>query len=175
MAAKLNRSHEHKTFSDIARLFAERKAALKYFCVPGHVYFSRYSEKELQERLSYHLQEAEYDASLALLAAMEAAFRLDFDYRQKKRLKDTRSREVRRLSGSPRGEFNYEISINALLNTLKLDPFVSDRIITLLKNCFKYRNWLAHGRYWHLNIGADKPAFSDIYQLALAIEDRLYR
>jgi hypothetical protein len=171
---KLVRSNKLKNFSDIKRLFAERNEALQCFCASGNPHFWGYTEKELKEHLSDHLQETEYDASLALLAAIEAAFRFDFDYRRKKRLKDSRSKEIRRLSKLPKRN-SYEISINKIFGTLKIDQAVPNHTITLLNNYFKYRNWLAHGRYWNLNRGANKPTFLEIYQLAQAIENVLYR
>lgn len=173
--AKLVRSNEHKTFDDVSLLFAEKKEALKRFCVCENEYFTGFSKKELTEHLSYHLQEAEYDACLALLAAIEAAFRLDFDYRHKKRRKDSRSKAVRRISKTPRGEFSFRISIESLFDILALDNTAPARTINLLKIYFRYRHWLAHGRYWQLRIGRDRPTFSDIYQIAQAVDAALYR
>ena len=145
--AELKRSDEHKTFSDIALLFAERKEALKRFCVRNNVYFDKYPDKAIREHLSYHLREAEYDASLSLLAAIEAAFRLDFQYRHKKRRKDVRSKAIRRMSEWPRGSLDYRIPINKLFDLLTLDGSAPNRTINLLKTYFRYRHWLAHGRY----------------------------
>ncbi len=171
--ARLMRSDEHKTFGDISLLLSERKDALKCFCVCSNEYFRGYSEKELKKHLAYHLQEAEYDACLALLAAIEAAFRLDFDYRHRAKRKDSRSSEIRRMSKLPRNDFSHDIAMSDLFDLLAVDGSASGRTINLLKVFFQYRHWLAHGRYWRLKIGGKKPNFSDIYQIAQAIGEVL--
>ena len=170
--AKLKRSNEHQTFSDIARLFEERKAALRSFCVPGNGYFVQYSKKEVMERLSQHLHEAEYDASLALLAAMEAALRLDFDTRDRKRLKDSRSQAARQLAKTVKG-VHFRIPIGELCDLFAIDRSVPNHVISKLKICFNYRHWLAHGRYWQLKQLQVKPTFSVIFQLAQTIKGAL--
>ena len=175
--AKLKRSNEHKTFTEIEQLFDERKDALEFLFV---VHSFGCSEKEMKEKrkyLDYQLQEAEYDASLALLGAIEAAFRLDFDYRRKRRLKDSRSKAVRQASGFPRDDFDYRISITKLFDILandhSADHSTTNPTIDLLKVYFKYRNWLAHGRYWQLRLGINRPTFSDIFQAAKTIKNLL--
>ena len=176
--AKLKRSNEHKAFSDVKLLFAERCEALKGFCVQNHPCFLGDTAKDVEKRLNDHLQEAEYDASLTLLAAIEAAFRLDYDYRQTKRLKDPRSKEIRRISQlhkTERSHFRHDIAINKLFEVLAMDDSISTRVIKFMTICFDYRNWLAHGRYWRLSLGRDKPAFAEIYQIAQTIEKTLYR
>ena len=172
---KLIRSNEQKAFVDVRLLFVERCEALKAFCVQSNVYFLGDTAKEIRKRLDDHLREAEYDASLTLLAAVEAALRLDFDYRQRRRLKDPRSKEVRRIAKLSRGHFNFRISLVDLVSLLAIGDSVPNRIRNSLKICFKYRHWLAHGRYWRLNLGRQKPTFTEIYQLAQTIENVLLR
>jgi len=170
----LKRSDEHQLFSDIQWILKERNEALTSFFVLDNAYFFGCTAEEVKNRLDCHLQEAESDASFALLAAIEAIFRLDFDYRRKNKLKDPKSKALRRISKSPRDHFKHDVSMNKLFNVLATDDSVPRHTITFLKICFEYRNWLAHGRYWQLNIGRDKPTFSEIYQLAQTIENRLY-
>jgi len=172
---KLKRSNEHLPFPDIKRLYEERKESLTCFCVWGNTYFTGVSKKELKRHLAYHLREVEYDACLTLLAAIEAALRLDFDSRHTKRLKDSKSKEVRRIAGLQRGDFSYKIPIDKLIDLLAFDGSVKNSTIDSLKIYFKFRHWLAHGRYWLLKIGRAKPTFADIYQLAQTINNLLYR
>ena len=170
--AKLKRSNEHKEFSEINRLFEERQEALQHFFDCENVLkYIGYSQKDVDYYLSDHLREAEYDACLTLLGAIEAALRLDLDYRHRHRLKDQKSKEVRQmLKGISRGDFVYRIPITKIIDLLNSDQSVPNRIVNSLKNTFKYRHWLAHGRYWQLQIGIHKPSFLDIYQLAQTIE-----
>jgi len=171
--AKLKRSNEHKTFTEVEQLFDERKEALEFLFVVHSFGCSEKEMKEKREYLDYQLQEAEYGASLALLGAIEAAFRLDFDYRHRKRLKDSRSKAVRQASDLPRDDFDYRISITKLFDILAIDHSATNKTINLLKIYFKYRHWLAHGRYWQLHLGISRPTFSDIFQVAQTIKSVL--
>jgi len=172
MFKKLKLSNEHLAFSDVARLFEERKEALQLYCAR---FFFGCSENEMREHLAHHLQEAEYDASLTLLAAIEAAFRLDFDHRYEMKLKDQWSKKVRQMAKDVGTRPHRDIPIIQLIHLLEM-VFVPKHIITLLIKYFKYRNWLAHGRYLcleDLELGKNKPSkppFLDIYQLAKTIE-----
>lgn len=170
---KLKRSDEHKDFTEIEQLFAERKEALELFFV---VHSFGHSEKEVKEKkkyLDYQLQEAEYDASLALLGAIEAAFRLDFDYRHTQRLKDARSKAIRGMTELTRDVFSSKVPMSKLFELLSIDHSAPGRTINLLHIFFQYRNWLAHGRYWQLKLKIGRPTFSDIYQVAQAIKNIL--
>ena len=170
---KLRRSEEHKTFSEIARMFAERKEVLMLFYVRNNEDLIGYSEKEILDRLDYHLREAEYDACLTLFGAIEAAFRLDVDHRHKKRLKDMRSKAARQMIKLSREHFDHRIPINDLFDLLAIDHSATKNTIDSLKVCFKYRHWLAHGRYWQLKLGRSRPTFSEVFQLAQKIKNVL--
>jgi len=138
--------------------------------------FWGYSEKEIRKHLAYHLQEAEYDASLVLLGAIEAAFRLDFDYCYTKKLKDKRSIAVRNLAKDAiaRGVVHsYKIPITELCELLEHSSSIQKHEITLLKVYFNYRHWLAHGRYWQLKLGRSKPTFMEIYEIAKTLKNLL--
>ena len=170
---KLKRSNEQLSFAEIKRIFEERNESLKSFCVWGNAFFIGLSQNELEHHLTYHLREAEYDACLSLLGAIEAAFRLDFDSRYSKRLKDPRSKAVRRMAKEAKDVFHFRIPISELFDLLAIDHSVPDRVINVLKIYFKYRHWLAHGRYWQLQKGKPKPTFSDIFQVAQTIKNVL--
>ena len=171
---KLVRADRQNKFQNINKLFSERIEALKYYYTPDNMAFFGSSEKELMVRLSYHLREAEYDASFAMLATIESALRCDAEYRHKKRLKDQRSQAVSRLLKQVQYPSYRYVKTSKIVETLKHDDSVPQHTLSLLKRYFKYRNWLAHGRYWEPDFGEDTPVFSDIYQLALEIEAILY-
>jgi len=171
---KLKRSGEHKAFSEIEQLYVRRKEALEFLFAAQSFGCSENEIKIKKEHLDYQLQEAEYDASLALLGAIEAAFRLDFDDRHHKRLKDPRSKAVREMSKLPRGDaLNYRIPITCIFNLLTIDHSAPERTINLLKIYFKFRHWLAHGRYWQLHLGINRPTFSEIFHVAQKVQSVL--
>jgi len=144
-------SDKHKSFFDIKLIFEERKEALRHFCECDDVsYWFEFPQKVVEEFLADHLQEAEYDACLALFGAIEAAFRIDLFVRHKNRGKDPRSKAVRlMLKELSRGGFDKDIDLDKIIRLLATDPSVSNskQTINLLVVFFKYRNWLAHGRY----------------------------
>ncbi|MCL2624007.1 MAG: hypothetical protein FWD31_10115 [Planctomycetaceae bacterium] len=168
---KFSLSDKHQSFSDIKKIFEERKEALRHFCECDDVLYLIGFPKTF---LSKHLQEAEYDACLALFGAIEAAFRIDLFVRHKNRGKDPRSKAVRLLLKElSRGDFDYKIRLDEIFRLLAKDTAVSDGTINSLVVYFKYRNWLAHGRYWILekNLGMKKPpTFDEIFQLTEKIK-----
>ena len=42
--------------------------------------------------------------------------------------------------------------------------------ISFLKDAFKYRHWLAHGRYWTLKAGKKRYDFYELYNLAAEVD-----
>lgn len=56
------------------------------------------SREEIDDALSERIEETDIRSSLAVLVSVEAAFRVDFEYRCRKRLKDKVSRSFRALN-----------------------------------------------------------------------------
>jgi hypothetical protein len=174
VVSPLSKSGKHRAFDEISRIFDERKYALKNFFVPENEYFTGFSEMEINERLNDHLMEAEYDACLTLFAAIEAAFRIDCDYCYRKRPKNQRAKAVRKMVQTSPGKSFDRIHLNKLFEQLLVGGLVKKNIVDCLKQFFKFRNWLAHGRYWTFKSGV-QPAFLDIYELAQAIDGLLFK
>ncbi len=101
-----------------------------------------------------------------LLAALEAAFRVDFLQRCYKKGKDPVSREFRKLYAS---EGIYVSLEEDIFQVWKQKSSVPSSVISQLKGAFKYRHWLAHGRYWVPKFR--QYDYHDIYTLAEAIFD----
>jgi len=112
--------------------------------------FSGYSQSEVQVELDSRKNEAEYQASFFLLAAIEALFRIDYLERCQKRLKDNISLELRKIyrAVGPKASFEKEI-----LEAWKTTTSGSNGIIGDLRGAFRFRHWLAHGRYWQPKLG----------------------
>lgn len=102
---------------------------------------------------------------LELLACCEANLRKDLDYRRKKRKKDKYSREIR-------SEFKSKL-LKSITFELLLE-FWAKRIplykanTNMLIESVKYRNWLAHGRYWRIASRRDY-CFNDLYILCISV------
>ena len=109
-------------------------------------------------------QVAETDvlARFALLSAVEGLFMTSFDVRCSARLKDDLSVAFRALAAKAR----------ASKRRVDLHPDVLDAwaralpeakgAVGLLRGHFKYRHWVAHGRYWSQNLARDPVSPQDL-------------
>ena len=158
-------------YREIAKLFNIRERALKlYYSELNPLYsqiFVGYSQIELDEELKYQLNEIEKDACLNLLAAIEAAFRVDYAIRIKEKDNNILSKKFRLLFNI----YEYQMPLeDVLLEEWKKYISRKSNIISILKSAFQYRHWLAHGRYWILKKKNRKYDFYELYNLALQIE-----
>lgn len=115
-------------------------------------------EAELLDRLS----ETDFRSALAILTRLEAAFRVDYDYRCKKRKKDAISKAFRALYKEKKDRARLEDDI--LRTWRESEPGARD-LIGELKSAFRFRHWLAHGAFREPKV-ARRYAYEDIYALA---------
>jgi hypothetical protein len=107
--------------------------------------FLAYTREEFGDLLLGRIEETDLRSSLAILAALEAALRIDFQLRVKQRAKDPLSREFRAIFKvrPDRARFDEDL----------LDPWVRHHpslksLVGELRGALHFRHWLAHGRYW---------------------------
>jgi hypothetical protein len=168
---RLSKSLQHLNYSDVADMFNIREKALRLFYSSlnpeYNLMFVGYSDEEILDELNENLKEIERDACLNLLAAIEAAFRIDYAIRVEERDKDDISRRFRELFQ----EYQYRMPLEDILfDEWKEHPDIDRTIISELKGAFLYRHWLAHGRYWVLKASRKYYDFYDLYNLALQID-----
>ena len=171
MVDKLSKSNQHLDKDDIAEVFSSREKSLKlYFSNRNPEYsitFVGFSQTEVDEELNYHLTEIERDACLNLLAAIEAIFRLDYAIRCEERDKADISRKFRELFL----EHQYWLPLeDGIFEEWKKVIGIKASTISAIKGAFKYRHWLAHGRYWTLKAGKPKYDFYELYNLATELD-----
>jgi len=169
--AKLSKSNQHLNFEEIADMYSFReKSLILFFSNHNPEYlnsFIGYTPDEVLQELRYQVSEIERDACLNLLAAIEAIFRLDYAIRCEEKDKAEISRRFRELFS----EHQYRLPLeDSLFEEWKNVFSVKSSVISYLKGAFKYRHWLAHGRYWTLKAGKPKYDFYDLYTLALEVE-----
>ena len=171
--AKLKRisfSRQHLELDEIGRHYLDVEASIRsYFDfrnVRSAVRFADYTSEEILLEMNSILEEQDRAASMNLLAALEAAFRVDFLQRCYKRRKDPVSRVFRELHARKGMYVSLEDDI---FQVWKQKSSVPSSVISHLKSVFKYRHWLAHGRYWVPKFG--RYDYHDIYTLAEAIFD----
>ena len=126
--------------------------------------FSGMSSDEVRDLLASRLEESDRRSSLMVLTSLEALFRVDFDARCRGRLKDQLSNHFRGVER--RGGY---ISLDDdILKGWKLHTTASAKLISELRGSFKFRHWLAHGRYWTAKPGR-KYDFVSVYLMAKSI------
>jgi hypothetical protein len=121
---------------------------------------------EINARLGERLLETEIASVMNALAAIEARFRVDYLERTFQKRKDRLSRELRHLYAKRGARASLEEEI---LVSWKMTTDVPHRLISELKSAFKYRHWIAHGRYWSPKLG-QKYDFFGIHTLAQLVE-----
>jgi len=171
MANRLSKSKQHLDKDDIAEMFSYREKSLRLFFSIHNPDFSNVffglTPSEIKEEFEYHLSEIEKDACLNLLASIEAIFRLDYAIRCEEKDKAEISRKFRSLFA----EHQYSIPLESVIfEEWKTVSGINRVIISLLKDAFKYRHWLAHGRYWTLKTGKKEYDFYELYNLARALD-----
>lgn len=128
--------------------------------------FAFNTPEEIRTNRDERLREARTASSLTLLAAIEASFRLDYRQRNSSRKRDDLSRAFRTLykQRENRVSFSDEI-LQGWLDHSDVKP----ALVRDIRAAFKYRHWLAHGRYWTPKLGRQYD-FETIYDLGCRIE-----
>jgi len=164
---KVSLSEENLIPDDIAvqqKILQESIRA--YYRKPPYWLFEEYcnSSKSAFERdLENRCIEVERDGILTLLAAIEALFKVDFFERVYSRKKGHLSRTFRELY---KQQTNNRIGLNAIFKEwIDAENGSYSKLINALQGAFKYRHWLAHGRYWVPKYG-QKYDFDSVYVLA---------
>ena len=131
--------------------------------------FVGYSVAEVEQERDQRLEDLDKNSAFNVLGALEASFRIDFLMRCYNRNKDELSRFFRDLHREKGDKISLEEDI---LEGWKTCFPPTKSLISDLKAAFRYRHWLAHGRYWTPKLGK-KYDFSSLYLLAQAIDQQL--
>ncbi|MEY4767983.1 MAG: hypothetical protein RL637_622 [Pseudomonadota bacterium] len=158
------------TLEEIALYYKDCESSLRlYFSSSSPSFeqrFISYTFEEISVELDERISELGHSTSLSLLAALEAVFRIDYKERVEKRKKDCLSKALRMIHQTKELKASLEEDIfNAWLENTDVKP----KLIEDLKGAFKYRHWLAHGRYWTPKMGRPDYEYSEIYQLTESI------
>jgi hypothetical protein len=166
-------SGRNLSLSDINAYYVDSQRALKiYFRSQSFDFnsrFANYTSNEIEAELKARLDELDRLASFSILSALEASFRINYLMRCNQKRKDTLSRKMRKMYQIKGSRISLEDDILRLWKETypEYKGFISD-VVT----AFKYRHWLAHGRYWEPKLGQIYDYYS-LYDLAYAIENLL--
>ncbi len=96
---------------------------------------------EVRQELDSRLDESDVRSAFVVLTSLEASFRVDFEVRCRRRLKDDLSihfREVEKIRKSA-----VRLDEDILEGWKRHEPLASSRLIGELRGAFKFRHWLA--------------------------------
>ena len=166
-------SGETPELANIGRHHADIDSSLRrYFSwehAVGEARFVGYSRAELEAELESTLAEVEHTSSMSILASLEATFRVDYLQRNYKRKRDVLSKRLRDVYDRKGERASLE---DEILPTWRRCTPDYARAISELAGAFKYRHWLAHGRYWTPRFGR-RYAYHELFLLAAELFDEL--
>ena len=167
-ARRITFSGEHLSLVEIVQYYSDIEVSVKNYFSFNNSYlgdrFVGYTPLEIEREMYSVLAEHGRSTSMSILASLEAAFRMDFLQRCYKKQKDPLSRSFRTLYQKK----GRHVPLGDIFLQWKSYSTVSRSIISDLEQAFKYRHWLAHGRYWTQKIGREYD-YDDIYTLAESI------
>lgn len=157
------------TLDDIASYHRDSEASFRLYFSDKNPKFEQrflgYTYEDLNNELNNRILELDHTVSLSLLASMEALFRLDYLARSKNRKKDSLSKALRELYKKKKKKVPLEDDgiLDVWIEYTENDT--KKRLLKDLKKSYKYRHWLAHGRYWVAKTEKSKYDYNDIYRL----------
>ena len=173
MPRKVKFSLQHQDLAQIALHHNDLTEAIKrYFKTADGSYLERfggYTPRELAEELQNRAAEIDRASVFSLLSAVEAAFRIDYLQRgqAKKKKREDISKELRSIYQEKGTRASFK---DHILPVWKGAPTIKAGLISDLIGAFRYRDWLAHGRYWTPKLGR-KYDYESVYKLAEDILD----
>ncbi|MBK5915577.1 hypothetical protein [Rhodocyclus purpureus] len=123
--------------------------------------FAGYMANEVQDELWLRLAENGQSSTLTILSSLEAMFRVDYLQRCYLKKKDALSRAFRLIHKRQGSRVGLE---DEILSAWRDNTTVSPSLIGDIRGAFKYRHWLAHGRYWVPKLG-QKFDYDSVYLL----------
>ena len=167
MAKKVSFSGKNLSLADAALHHNDTDGALTLFfstASPSYpVRFAGYKPDEVREELGDRLIELDHNTTMSLLAAVEAAFRIDYLQRCYQKKKDGVSRQFWEIYKVRETRASLEDDI---FEVWKNNTSGNTKLISELRGAFKFRHWMAHGRYWTPKLG-QKYDYLSVYPLAL--------
>ena len=155
------------SLEEIQKYHEDAVSSLQYYFTEAPSSFARFFDstpQALTEELKKRIEETNLRSILVTLAALEASFRIDYEIRCSKRLKDPLSKAFRSMYRYHKQHVSLDEDIFEAWRTHMAE---SKTLISELRTAFRLRHWLAHGRYWQPKLGRTFD-FDSIYDLAVA-------
>ncbi|MCR5893350.1 MULTISPECIES: hypothetical protein [Burkholderia] len=163
MNDRVSFSRQELTIEAVAAHHDNMKAALfEFFSSGSDALYARFALENIIEARENSLDELDLGSSMTVMASLEAAIRVDYLTRVYERRKDELSKAMRALHQEKANKAKLE---NDILTLWQDCTTISKGLIGQVKGAFKYRHWIAHGRYWTPKIGRAYD-FDTLYALA---------
>ena len=166
MASRVSLSGDHLGLTEIAAHHRDLESSLTLYFSTGSpnylVRFATYAAREVTDELRKRLNEVDLTSSLTVLASVEAAFRIDYRQRCDRKGKDPVSRAFRDIYKAKKEHASLE---DEIFKVWVDKSSVPRSIVGELRGAFRFRHWLAHGRYWKPRLGRPYD-FSNVFALA---------
>lgn len=163
-------SDQEQSLEDIAIYYADVQAGIfEFFAGRSQVLLSRYADARIDDARNYSLTELNFTSSLSVLSSIEAAIRLDYLRRVYGRWRDPLSKAMKTLYREKENSARLE---DELIYLWREQTDVSKPLLSELVSAFKYRHWLAHGRYWTPKLGR-KYDYQTVYEIAQEFTDAM--
>lgn len=112
--------------------------------------FFSMNEDEILEYFDFLRNELNTMVSFNIIASIEAMVRMDFMNRAiSRKMKDSLSKDLRKISKSKGARISL---IEDIINTTLVHNRKIKIEIDRFKELYKFRHWLAHGRYWEMAV-----------------------
>jgi hypothetical protein len=165
MAKRVSFSGQRLGLPEIAAHHQDLESSLTLYFSAGSpsypVRFDGYAATRVAHELRERLKEVDLTSSLTVLASVEAAFRIDYLQRCYRRERDPISRAFRDIYKVKQRYVSLE---DEIFEVWVDNSTVPRSIISKLRGAFKFRHWLAHGRY--LTRKSHLYDFNDVFALA---------
>lgn len=166
MARKISFSGQNLSLHEVASHHRDVEDGLTLFfslSSPSYpIRFLGYRSDEVSKELHDRLAELDRHSTMILLAAVEAAFRVDYLQRCYHKGKDEISRHFREIYKDKNTRASLEDDI---FEVWKIHLAANASLIGDLRGAFKFRHWMAHGRYWTPKLGR-RYDYLSVYPLA---------
>jgi hypothetical protein len=165
-------------YEAIVESLIEHRAAVLASLRSGNVRLdSRFfglSPEEVDAHFTFLRRELEDLTALNLMASAEAALQLDYDDRVANKRKDVLSKQYQRLQRGLRLRHWWQRQIRPqldehILKTMKDSGVVPRHVVSEFRAILNLRHYLAHGRYWTVNLGRSGYSPDDVYRAAHAL------
>jgi hypothetical protein len=162
-------SNEHLTFEEVANHHSiVKKCVYSFYNSTIRPEFIGYTLAELESELEERINEQDKSSCLSLLAALEALIRIDYLQRCYEKLKDDVSKKMRGVHREKGSRASLEDDILDIWRGDDAMKSVASQVV----GAFKYRHWLAHGRYWVPKFGRNYD-FDYLYALAAGFAEKM--